>query len=227
MGELRARLIDRWQEASLVVGVRVQPDGGFAFAAGQVVLMRAEGGPAGYFAIASAPREGLPLRFLLKEGGLAADALGDLAIGDHLWLDGPQGPGFPLTAHHGMDIVLVGVGTAIAPLRSALVEALPHRETFGRLILLYGAMGSEAFSCSGDFDAWAEAGVEIVQVADPEAEGRGWTGLLGHVQDHLEALDLNPDRTVACIAGMSAMEQSTRERLISLGVPDARVLTNY
>ena len=227
MQEHEAHLASRWDEAKDIVGIRVVPKEPFRYEPGHVVLLRAEGASDGYFAIASAPGEDAPPSFLLKRGGRAADALLEMEDGGQVWLKGPMGPGFPLEDCRGGDLVFVGVGTGIAPLRSALVEALRSRDDFKRLVLVYGALDREHFCCLESLDAWREAGVEVLLTASHEPEDGDWDGARGFVQEHLDGLKLDTKKVTAFIAGMPAMEEAVRETFAELGVPADRVRSNY
>jgi NAD(P)H-flavin reductase len=201
------------------------PPGPFEFLPGHVVTLRAgESGP-GYFAIGSAPSEGLPLRFYLRPGGDATDAVLATVDGGEVLLSGPIATGFPLDGLEGRDLLFVGVGTGVAPLRSALVEALADRDRYGRLVLVLGAATPGALCCTEEFERWSASGVEVVCTVD-EA-GPKWHGATGFVQARLAALELDAANTVAHIAGVLAMEEAVRARLGELGFPGDAVRANY
>ncbi|MEC9071269.1 MAG: oxidoreductase [Myxococcota bacterium] len=223
--EVSARIGSRLDEAHEVVSVRIVPTEPFRYEPGHVVLLRTGDAPAGYFAISSAPSEDCPPTFLLKRGGRAADAILALEDGGEVWVQGPMGPGFPLADCEGSDLLFVGVGTGVAPLRSCLVEALRQRERFGRIVLVYGAMNHEHFCFTEAMEQWRTAGVEVLLVAShPE---KGWSGPTGFVQEHLGTLNLDPNETIASIAGMPAMEEAVRETLSGLGFSPESVRSNY
>ena len=223
--EVSGRIGSRAEEAFEVVSVRIVPTEPFRYEPGHVVLLRTGDTPAGYFAISSAPSEDCPPTFLLKRGGRAADAILAQPDGGEVWVQGPMGPGFPLADCGGSDLLFVGVGTGVAPLRSCLVEALRAREEFGRIVLVYGAMNDAHFCYKEAMDDWRSLGVEVVLVAShPES---GWSGPTGFVQDHLADLELDSDGTIASIAGMPAMEEAVREKLVALGFDPGRVRSNY
>ena len=215
------------EEATDVVSVRIIPAEPFRYEPGHVVLLRAEDTPAGYFAIASSPNEDCPPTFLLKRGGRAADAILALEDGGTVWVKGPLGPGFPLSDCGGADLVFVGVGTGVAPLRSCLVEALRDREAYGRLVLVYGAMNPDHFCFSESMGEWRAAGVEVVLVVSHPDSGGDWDGPTGFVQEHLKHLGLNSERSIAFIAGMPVMEEAVREELVALGFTPDQVRSNY
>jgi NAD(P)H-flavin reductase len=225
MTEIKCTRVRSWRASERVLCVEVMPPGPFEFLPGHVVTLQAGTTGPGYFAIGSAPLEGLPLRFYLRSGGEAADAVLATEDGGQIVVTGPIATGFPLDGLEGRDLLFVGVGTGVAPLRSALVEALGQRDRFGRLILVLGAATPEALCCAEEFDGWTASGVEVVCTVD-EA-GPGWDGPIGFVQACLGALDLDGLNTVAHVAGVRAMEEAVRGRLAELGFPADQVRANY
>ena len=111
----------------------------FDFIPGQFLQVYAPSGKASYFAIASAPGE-RHYDLLVKRADGCSKELFDLPIGAAVRVVGPQGKGFPLASHTGRDVLLIGVGTGIAPLRSVRGWASARRAEFGRVILLHGVL---------------------------------------------------------------------------------------
>ena len=52
--------------------------------------------------------------------GNVTKAMHSLKPGDHVWLRGPYGNGYPMHEFYGKDVLLIGGGTGTAPLRGAL-----------------------------------------------------------------------------------------------------------
>jgi NAD(P)H-flavin reductase len=197
----------------------------FAFIPGQFLHLRAPSGDASYFAVASAP--GAPyFDVLVKRAQGASRELFDLPVGSTVSVVGPQGKGFPLDAYEGFDVLLIGVGTGIAPLRSVVGWVLAHRKRFGRLTLLYGVLTPSHWCYRSDFGSWQAAGVHT-RVTVTSTEGLAWNGPVGFVQALLAGAEIDPQRTVACLVGMKEMVNANTEILIQRGVPTDRILLNF
>ncbi|MBI3607093.1 MAG: oxidoreductase [Nitrospirae bacterium] len=195
------------------------------FIPGQFLHVHAPSGEASYFAIASSPGEPY-YELLVKRAKGCSQELFDLPIGTPLRVVGPQGKGFPLASHAGRDVLLIGVGTGIAPLRSLLAWTLSRRAEFGRLILLYGVLTPPHWCYETDFAAWRTVGVDA-RVTVASTGTSSWSGAVGFVQDLLPTLDLEPARTVACLVGMKDMVDANTALLRTLGVPPERILLNF
>jgi sulfhydrogenase subunit gamma (sulfur reductase) len=199
-----------------------------AHAPGQVVQLRV-GDTQSYFAIASAPEDDA-LEFLIKRTGGASNDVGgvfyELSEGDRVELSGVVGQGFAVDAQAGRDLVFVAMGTGIAPVRSALRHALARADSFGQLVVLYGARTPEDFCYSDETEAWQAAGVELRQVIS-RPDGYEWAGQTGYVQSLLDHVLPTLNAPVAFVAGSREMIEHTRDRLQEMGLDAENILTNY
>src|SRR5262245_973887 len=111
-----ATVVATWDETPTMLGLRLSaPEIEAAHhAPGQFLTLQASTP----VAIASAPGHGLEL--LIKKDGTAHEILGDLRVGERIDVDGPSGHGYPLAHHAGRDLVLLGAGSGIAPLRAVV-----------------------------------------------------------------------------------------------------------
>ncbi len=201
------------------------------FRAGQVAVLEIEGSGSTYLAFAGGPTdEGY--EFLVKRnvGNSFNRALFELAengSGGPVWLRQVVGHGFPVSELVGQDLVLVAMGTGLAPLRSALREVLRRRDEYGRLVVLYGARRAADFCYQDEMASeWVPSGVELRQVLS-RPEGAEWSGPTGYVQSLLDNLVPTLSHPVALVCGSLEMIEQTKERLGRLGFPAAKILTNY
>lgn len=197
----------------------------FDFTPGQFLHIRMPSGEASYFAIASAPGEP-HYDVLVKRAAGASRELFELPVGATVHAVGPQGKGFPLAGYTGCDVLLIGVGTGIAPLRSVVGWTLAHRKQFGRVTLLHGVLTPPHRCYQSDFETWRTAGVDA-RVTVTSTAGHSWTGAVGFVQDLLPTLRIDPRQTVTCLVGMKEMVHANTERLQQLGIPSERILLNF
>ena len=206
--------------------LELERPGGLAWRCGQVALLGLPGGERAYFAIATAPREGTPLRFLIKaDSGPVARGLLALSPGDPVTLEGPLGPGFDLAGAPESDVLLVAAGTGIAPLRSALVELLDGANRPASIALVHGVRHPADAAFADEHAGWSAAGVRARVVVSQPSPDAPWAGSTGHVQAHLG--DLVSARTLAFVVGMKPMVAAVRETLRALGVSADRVRTNF
>src|SRR5437763_3728700 len=165
---------------------------GITFIPGQVAALRVANEEPAYFAFASAPDDP-ELEILVKRTIGASVALFDMKQGDEIELLGVAGHGFDLGRMRGRDLVLVAMGTGVAPLRSALRQVLKQKDEFGKLVVLYGARTPDDFCYRDETEGWEEAGAELRQVISRPGDHE-WSGptpdvppLLDQVRPPLES----------------------------------------
>ena len=178
-----------------------------------------------YFAFASAP-EDRELEILVKRTAGASVKIFDMKEGERLDLLGVAGHGFDLDRHRGHDLVLVAMGTGVAPLRSALRHVLNRKADFGQLLVLYGARTPDAFCYRDETENWEDAGVELRQVIS-KPDGHDWSGPTGYVQTLLDHVLPDLKSPVALVCGSREMIEQTRDRLQRMGFAEDAILTNY
>lgn len=208
------------------VAIEVDDLGPGALWPGVVASVSVDRAGEAYFALASSP-DALPrAELLVRRGPPVAEALIALEPGARVHVNGPIGRGFDMARLEGGPVALVGVGTAIGPLRSALHHIVARRERFGRVALVYGVRDEGGVAFSGEHDAWREAGVEVhVTATRPTRDG--WSGLEGRVQAHLDALLQGMAEGGALVCGMPAMIRETTEALVTRGFRRDAILVNY
>jgi NAD(P)H-flavin reductase len=198
---------------------------GVAFIPGQVGVLRVGAEPPAYFAFASAPDD-RELEILVKRTIGASVALFDMKEGDQIELLDVAGHGFDLDQLQGRDLVLVAMGTGVAPLRSALRHVLQRKDEFGKLVVLYGARTPDDFCYRDETDGWEDAGVELRQVISRPGD-HDWSGPTGYVQSLLDHVLPGLDSPVALVCGSREMIAQTRDRLQQMGFAPDGILTNY
>jgi NAD(P)H-flavin reductase len=181
-----------------------------------------------YIAFASAPEDD-EFEFLIKhvpERPGVSVALFDPGAEKQVVLKNIVGRGFPIEDHKSRDLVFVAMGIGLAPLRSTLRHLLRSRADYGRLVVLYGARTVDDFCFEEEMmTEWRDHGVELRQVISrPNSD---WSGSTGYVQSLLDNIVPELNDPVALVCGSREMIEQTRARLLNLGFPAEKILTNY
>jgi NAD(P)H-flavin reductase len=214
------------QEGLHMRHLSLEAPGPFPFGYGQYVQIEAEGEKPGYFAIASPPEQERTLEFLVKEGPGAAGALYGARPGDAFRVSPPMGPGFPKKDLLGRNLMLIGVGSGIAPLRSVIGSVLADRSQYGeRVMLIYGARTPFHIPFRSEIAKW-RARIEVYK-AMSRPEDADWSGYVGYVQQIIEGLDIPRADTIACVCGMAPMVDAVRRTLAEIGIPEDDVRLNF
>ena len=175
------------------------------------------------FSIADSPhRPGLSL--IIKEAGDFTGAIGSLAPGTPIGIDGPYGE-FTLDQHPGDAVVLLAGGVGIAPVMGILRDLVARRDP--RPVRLAYAAGVPAnFACLPEIEAARET-LDLKVMLISETDAMGWGGLVGRLSpDRLRNLvdGLDPQRAVALICGPGPMVTTISDGLLDLGFPMNKVV---
>ncbi len=143
-------------------------------------------------------------------------------VGEILGLRGPFGVGWPIDRLDGRDVVLVGGGIGIAPLRPVIYWLLANRDRVGRVVVLYGCRTPEDRVYAEELENWAEHAPIDVLVTVDNATG-GWTGPVGVVTKLLQRIRVNAERTVVMVCGPRILNRVAASEFLQLHVPPSQV----
>lgn len=196
----------------------------FTFASGQFGEYSVFGVGEAPFCISSSPTRGDHLEFAVQRVGKVTNALHRLGVGAEIGFRGPYGNSFPLDSLQGKNLVFVGGGIGLAPLRSLIWNVIDNRDKYGRIDILYGARSPGDLCFRYDLDAWnADGTIGMVTTVDRGDES--WTGRVGLVPKILEEVAPPAKDAVAIVCGPPVMIRFTLPVLGKLGFPPERMLT--
>lgn len=193
---------------------------------GQYVLLSTETSRPGYFSIASSPGEPT-LEFLIRyePNKEKTGPLAKLSAGDTVLVSEAAGPGYPLLEQEGRNLLLIATGTGIAPLRALLHVLVPHRERFGRITLLHGAVDEASLAFRDELDEWSAMGVDVhLCLSRPTA---AWPHERGHVHDALPHLIHDPENLSVFLCGHPGMIEKVTRCLVDHRVGTDRIFINH
>lgn len=198
----------------------------FDFQAGQCVRVLCPDGRVTAFAIANEPEENERLELLIKDQeGSIAHEICQASAGDILKVSLPFGKGYPITRFQKKDILLIGVGSGLSPLRSALKSVLRREHQFGQITFLYGARTEEDIPYQNEFNLWRKKINLHICLSQPR-DSNG-SDFKGRVTQFLPELSLRPQRMVACVCGTEAMQKEVMNLLERAGISKENIFLNY
>lgn len=196
---------------------------GFSFQPGQVGQLSVFGVGEATFVINSPPTRKEFLQFSVMRTGEVTRALHQLNEGDPIGVRAPLGNSFPYAGFKGRDILFIGGGIGMAPLRTLLLTMIDNRTDFGDITVIYGARSPEDLCYRYEFDQWRAAGVNLVLTVDKEFPG--WQERVGFVPTVLAEEAPNPYNRVAITCGPPIMIKFVLAGLKELGYEDGQIYT--
>ena len=196
--------------------------GEMPFAPGQFNMLYAFGAGEVPISLSGDPRRPGRLLHTIRAVGDATRALCALRPGQALGIRGPFGTPWPLQAARGADVVVVGGGIGLAPLRPAILALLGERRAFGRLAIVYGARAPQSLLFCRELERWrGRLDTEVHVTVD--AAGADWRGRVGVVTEALPRLRYDASSAVALVCGPEVMMRFAARELAASGLPPERI----
>ena len=156
----------------------------------------------------------------IRAVGAVTNALCAAQPGDVIGVRGPFGNTWPVEAAHGRDLVVVGGGVGLPPLRPIVYHALNHRSDFERVVVLYGGRTPDDLLFTDELAAWAK---EIDVDITVDAAGKDWTGKVGVVTKLIPPAQFDPETAVCYVVGPEIMMRFTALALLARGITPDRI----
>lgn len=212
-------------ETSNIKTFVVRPDEPIPFKAGQFVELMIPGFGEAPFTPSSSPAVSDRMEVTIMRVGRVTDRLHQMRAGETVAIRGPLGQPYPLEEFRGREVLVVGGGVGLAPLRALLFALFEEMDTYRKIILRYGAR------TPGDLvyrralaDAWGRRDrIDLMLTVDKRDSS--WTGHEGVVTTILEPGKLTADvkTGVAVVCGPPIMMKFATRKLLALGYPPENI----
>ncbi len=196
----------------------------FTFESGQFAQYSVFGIGEAPFCISSSPTRRDHLEFAVQRVGRVTNALHRLGVGAEIGFRGPYGNIFPLDSLKGKNLVFVGGGIGLAPLRSLIWNVIDNRNKYKKVDIIYGARSPADLCFKYDLDSW-EKDKSLNMVTTIDREHKDWPGKVGLVPKVLEEVAPSAKEAVAIVCGPPIMIRFTFPVLEKLGFKPEQMLT--
>lgn len=182
----------------------VKPEHEIPFKSGQFMQLTMPGVGEAPFTPSSSPNRLETLNFTILNAGTVTEKLHQLREGDLVGLRGPFGKGYPVEKLAGKEVLVVGGGCGLAPLRSLLYILFDTIDRFKKVSIKYGAKSPADLVYRDSFAQWGSIRkVSFTPTVDVGAAG--WYGHVGVVTTILDDLDVSVDDSYAVVCGPEIM----------------------
>ncbi len=173
--------------------------------------------------IASYSEEHIDL--LINPVGTVTEEVVRLAPGDTLLLRGPFGNGYPMHYFYNHNILLIGGGCGVAPLKGVMEYLAQHRRHYKQVTCFFGYRTPEETLFQREMNRWERAGTFTFVYAYSNV-GDDFAGNKGYVTSYLEASGLSARQSVALICGPPGMMTAAVASLEKLGFRDDQIFVS-
>ncbi|MCJ7690354.1 MAG: FAD/NAD(P)-binding protein [Clostridiaceae bacterium] len=204
-----------------------KPGGGKAFEhmPGQCAMISVPPLGEAIFSITSSPTQKDYMEFSVKRCGAVTEYLHSLEVGCEIGIRGPYGNNFPVEdVLKGKDLLFIGGGIGLAPIRSVINYVMDNRENYGKVDILYGSRTPGDLVFQNDiFKNWpSKPNTDVHLTVDKQVDG--WEGNVGFVPSYVKEIGFDTNK-VALLCGPPIMIKYTLQTLMEIGFKKEQVYT--
>lgn len=175
--------------------------------------------------ISSPPTRKDTFELCVRKLGNVTAKMHTLNVGDKVGIRGPFGNGFDAEFLKNKDLLFIGGGLGLAPLRSLFNYVLDNRKDYGQVTLLYGCKEPRELLFADELLALAKRDdVEFKPTVNWCPENEAWTGNIGVITTLIPQVNFDPEKTYAIVCGPPIMYKFVIADLKSKNVPDDHII---
>lgn len=219
----RVKKLTEWEKL-----FEIQLDDGnpLEYQPGQFVEVSLMGYGEAPISVSSAPG-GKTFELVVRKVGDVTTKIHTLKPGDKVGIRGPFGKGFDLNALKGRNLLFIGAGLGIVPMRSLINYVLNNRKDFGEVTILYGCKKPAELLFADEVAQWDKrSDVEHFRSVDKCPEGECWDGEIGLITCLIPKATFDPKTTIAILIGPPVMYKFVIRDLKNLGMPEENILVS-
>jgi len=196
----------------------------FQYRPGQFVEVSVFGVGEAPFCLASLRDGADNFEITVRSAGAVTGAMHELSVGATLGVRGPLGNGFPFAEVSGRDILFVGGGIGLPPLRPLIWQMLTDRGRFNKITVLYGARTPADLVYKDELRRW-QARQDMALLVTVDVPDRDWKENVGVVGSLFSKVEINAANTVAFVCGPPIMIRFVVQDLLKAGLAEDAIIT--
>jgi NAD(P)H-flavin reductase len=212
------------QESPLIRTLRLRPERPLPFQAGQFIELSLPGIGEAPFTPSSSQFVTDYLDVTVMKAGFLTEHIHQAMPGDRVGLRGPFGSAYPLKEFEGRNLLILGGGCGLAPLRSLFLTLLEEADKYKGIVFLAGAKTPGDCIYKESFEDWRRhPKVKLLRAVDEVPPGETWAEDVCLVTKLLEKVQLDPKESPAIVCGPPVMMKFGTRDLLKLGFPEDRI----
>jgi NAD(P)H-flavin reductase len=219
---VKAMLTDVIDESPSIKTFVLVPEEEFSFNTGQFIELSVDGIGEAPFTPSSSPLVSDKLEVTVMKTGYVTEYMHALKPGVFMGIRGPYGRGYPIEKFFGKEVLILGGGCGLAPIRSLLFTLESVIDKLEKVILCYGSKTPadciykplfDRLNSIEKFEAY-----RTVDKADEE-----WNESVGVATTLLNNIKINIENSVAVVCGPPVMMKFGTIRLLEMGYEDNQI----
>lgn len=195
----------------------------FRYKPGQFIELSLLGYGESPISIASSPSQIGYIELCVRRVGRVTEALHRLSDNDIVGIRGPFGNGFPVEQMRNKNLVFIGGGLGLAPLRSLIRTVFANRRDFGKVTILYGARTPSDLLFRDELAVWGDTdNAEVLVTVDVGSSD--WQGNVGVVTTLFSKTAISAQNAVAIVCGPTVMFRFVIQELFKIGFSEEAIM---
>ncbi len=213
---IKAKITKIIEETPSIKTFVLETEREFSFSTGQFVELTYPGVGEAPFTPSSSPLRKDEFEVTIMRVGRVTNLFHNAKVGDVLGLRGPYGKGYPVSEFKNKEILIVGGGVGLAPLRSLIFTLFSQINEFKKIIICYGARTPDDIVYKYQIHEWPKKkNVQLRLTVDRgDAEWKGNTGVVTTI---LDDLPIKIKEAISVVCGPPIMMKFTTLKLLELG----------
>jgi anaerobic sulfite reductase subunit B len=162
------------------------------------------------------------LDITIRQVGNVTNALHHLKKNDTVLVRGPYGTGYPMQDFKGKDLIFVGGGCGVAPLKGVIEYVENNMKDFGEVLLFLGFRSPGDILFSEKHKDWHE-NFKMNMSVDNLPSKTCYSGNVGFITDVLTKHEVKAENKVVFMCGPPIMMQKSIEILNKKGFLDSQI----
>jgi sulfite reductase subunit B len=163
------------------------------------------------------------IELCVRAVGNLTRAVHALHVEDKIGVRGPYGNGYPMEELKGKHLYIIGGGTGVAPLRSAVQYAEAYQKAYQSVNLFFGFRSPKEVFFSEDIERWQQKFNVYLTVDKPT---KSWKHCCGVITTLLAQHRLIGSNSAALICGPPVMIKFVIESLTKAGFSDEQIFVS-
>jgi NAD(P)H-flavin reductase len=212
------------QESPLIRTLRLKPEKPIYFKTGQFIELSIPGIGEGPFTPSSSHFISNTMDVTIMKTGFMTEYVHKTKKGDRVGLRGPFGSNYPLEKFVGKDILILGGGCGLAPLRSLFLTLVHEIEKYKSITFLAGAKSPKDCIFKETVDEWRSyKKVRFLRAVDVVPDDEAWNEDVGLVTRLLQKIKIDPKVNPAIVCGPPVMMKFGTLDLLKMGFKDENI----
>jgi NAD(P)H-flavin reductase len=157
------------------------------------------------------------MEITIMKAGRITSILHEMKTGSTVGVRGPFGQGYPLEEFKNKEILIVGGGVGLAPLRSLILSLFSSINDYKKLVIRYGARSPSDIVYKESISRWSKK-EKVNFVVSVDVGDATWKGNVGLVTTILKDLPLDCREAKAIVCGPPIMMKFATFKLIDEGL---------